>query len=266
MANIALSWGNYNEDEQKKDQKVAAEASGNNFWKPKEGRNRIRVLPPKPGASSIYRVVWQHFPKNAKDESKSFNCPRKTDKQNLPCPCCDAEQQLASTGSQVDKTASRNFKAKIRVYANIIDLDNEDDGVQVFGFGTSIHNDLIGIGEERSFWDPNRGCEIIVKRKGSGVNTEYTVLPGSDHAISAAQAEYLIKGMHDLKMVAGGCPNAQEIREMLEELGLDGDLEEEPPRRVQTRALPRGNERRASARDAQTVDGELEEDPFGDRS
>src|SRR6478736_4173672 len=262
MANITTAWGSYSPEDQKKDKRTSEEAGGGSFWKPKNGRNRIRILPPKPGTSGIYRVVWQHFVKNeATQKMASINCPKKTDKGNLSCPVCDVEAKLMATGSKNDLLlAKKHFKAKLRAFANIIDLDNEDGGVQIFAFGPKVYEDLIELSEECAFWDPVRGYDVVIKKKGEGMNTEYSVLRGNDHAISEAEAANIMAGMHDLRAAAGGLMSANDIRDKLDELDIDLGGMEEAPAPQPRRQLQRNNgERRASARDGAPIDGQFED-------
>ncbi len=264
MANIQL-FGSYSDEDQKKDKKTAEDSKGSKFWKPTGKRSRIRVLPPAPGTKGLYAVVYQHFMKNeAQNLIRSFNCPRKTNKGNLPCPACAIEDKLKSTGQRADKDlANTQFRSKLRAFANIIDLDNEDDGVQVYAFGVQVYEQLVELAEERNFWDPTRGCELIIKKKGEGRDTEYSILPGNDHAISDAEVSHIIGGMSNLQMIAGGVPDVAEINATLAELDLDGEPEPAPPPRRTTRPAGEPAPRRASAKDA-VAEGELEDNPFGD--
>lgn len=184
---------------------VAAEANKGqaDFYKAKAGANPLRFLPPAEGSSSPLVVTYQHFI-NLPDGSKaSFNCARMMAKSR--CPACERMDELLRSGNDADYKASWDFKAKLRVFANVVDRDDEERGVQVFAFGKSILDQLLAIRKDAraggDFTDPEDGFDIIVTKKGEGMRTEYSVLPARSSSPLSEDTEQFaswLNGMYDL--------------------------------------------------------------------
>lgn len=156
-----------------------ASKGSTDFFKPRVGQNVLRFLPPGVGSKSPFVVTYQHFIELADGKRVMFNCARMMVKAR--CPACERMDALLRTGTDADYKASWDFKAKLRVFSNIIDRDNPDGGVQAFGFGKSILDALVAIRQDAraggDFTDSEQGFDIVVTKKGEGMRTEYAVLP-----------------------------------------------------------------------------------------
>lgn len=109
---------------------------GVKFFTPKKGTMHLDILPyqvtadnhPEVPKGELYyqRTVWVHF--NIGVEEKSYVCPR-TIKQK--CPICEEHSRLAKDPDADDKIVGA-LKAKERELFNVIDLDNESEGIQLW--------------------------------------------------------------------------------------------------------------------------------------
>lgn len=98
------------------------------FWKPADGVNTIRILPPWTAegtfAGQFYREVHQHW--NVSEEASGpVLCPRKTPgaSEDGDCPICDFVDQLRNRKGDVDaQELAKNLRAKVAYLMSIVDL------------------------------------------------------------------------------------------------------------------------------------------------
>lgn len=169
-----VKYGTYTVEDAESDEKELASAK--KFWKPEEGTNTVRLLPPKIG-QKMFMKVWQHFVE-LPGKKFSVNCPRMM--LNKSCPICSKADELKATGLAADRDAAYSLFARQRIFANVIDRDAEDKGPQTWGFGKKIYEQLINLRKNPKiggdFANPEKGYDLIVERKGKTKNdTEYAV-------------------------------------------------------------------------------------------
>lgn len=229
--------------------------SGGEFFKVKEGRNLVRFLPGRPGQKP-FLTVWQHFIEVPGEQRPVvFNCPRMNPSKQ-PCPACGESDKLRASSSKVDRDRAFKLNAKIRVFANMIDRKNADRGVQVLGFGKTVHEQLISIRRDPSdggdFTHPLNGFDIIIEREGTGKNdTEYFCKAARNSTPLHPDPEQVnewLQHARDLESYAK-IPTADEIKKML--LGEGDDTRDE--REVNDR--PRGNSSRRQRTAQDDVNG-----------
>jgi hypothetical protein len=167
-------WGSYEVEEAEEDRKET-ERKGN-FFKVKKPKVQLRFLPPKRGGKTFIKT-WQHYTEIVPGDKRTqviVNCPKRMKKER--CPLCEMADKKFSTGSKADQERGYDLKAKLRVYAAVVDRDDEDKGVQTYPFGQTIFDALISIRDDTDFVHPVNGCDIIIRKKGSTRNdTEYMV-------------------------------------------------------------------------------------------
>ena len=141
-------------------------------FKPKDGDNRIRILPP----------TW------AEAKTFMFDFHRHEAKNGFPIICahtfgstdevCAASATLASTG---DDEASRMFRAKKRFAVFVIDRNNEDAGPLVWVIPAKLLDDLLiqlnpDDGGLIDLTDLDEGYDVSFRRQGTGRTTKYAGL------------------------------------------------------------------------------------------
>lgn len=201
------------------------------WWKPKEGTNKIRILPPwtdeGPNALQWWRELWTHYGVMAAenpDEDNAFtsSCAAKTPdapiflgvdpSEKISCRFCAHCQELRSSGDPANIEMAKAMRAKMRILANIIDLDDPvytkkdveqlkakgcpekalpeagKPKIQVFAFGTTIMKDLLDFYQDNvDLADLEAGHDIIIEREGKDRNTDYRVRPN----LKATKAEHI---------------------------------------------------------------------------
>jgi len=175
--------------------------------KPKDGRNRYRILPgwkANLGDPRFYMDFGQHFVKDALGAIKAvYICVDKT--FGKPCQVCDTiAHGIMNTHDDATKKRLEEAKSSARVLLNVLEIDGPTPTVpQILEVAPSVFNGKKGVGgiiglfaEWPTMLDPNTGHDIIIEKTGSGKNdTTYSVqIAGSSKPVPA---EALTK-LHDL--------------------------------------------------------------------
>jgi len=74
------------------------------------------------------------------DGNKSVVCPRSV---NKPCPICEHVRGLFNSEDEDDRELAKTMKAKERELFNIIDLDNQDDGVRIMEYSYHLFGKIL---------------------------------------------------------------------------------------------------------------------------
>ncbi len=148
------------------------------WWKAKEGRNVVRILPPK-GDGRYYFGTRQHFVPGDAGKDLPIVCLREDPKHQdaKDCPIC---QYVAELRESDEKNLANDLAGKSRYYMNIIDKSFEEEGNQVLGCGSRMHVDILGTFTDpdvnMDITDPESGVDIIIERVGMSRNdTRYSV-------------------------------------------------------------------------------------------
>lgn len=191
----------------KLNENTSSNQGGMNFLNINDGRNVIRVLPPKSENEDFYKEVWVHYGIGKTDQNKKGTmvvCPT-TDGENEACPVCELSKQFFELSSEKDDSYSKQAKSfyrKKRVYYNAISRDedlsvytkegegddakwvnsktgDEESPIKVLGTGVGIFKDILGLIIDPEYGDVTdfeEGLDLIITKSGSGqFNTKYDV-------------------------------------------------------------------------------------------
>lgn len=178
----------------KDDLKERANMKGGNFdtyikpkfkqWKPKEGKNLIRILPPSWGDARHYGLdIFVNF--NIGADNQSYLSLSKHEKGADPL--AEARREAQKEG---DKDLAKALNPSQRILYWIIDRNDEDEGpilwAAPFTFDKSLSNLCIDEDTKDVMFidDPAKGRDVRFYREGSGLKTTYDpskmkVLPAS---------------------------------------------------------------------------------------
>lgn len=173
------------------------------YWKPKQGKNLIRVLPPwtdsGPNQFQFWREIYVHWGIGPDEEHQAhLSCPKLSPPGGGECPVCEEYDRLRATKQPEDLEAAKEIRARQRAFSNIIDLSDptwsEDDvdelklqgvedlpepgdpKIQIFSYGPTILKELLDIfTDEIDLTDLKEGHNVIITRSGQGLQTEYRV-------------------------------------------------------------------------------------------
>lgn len=145
------------------------------MYQPKDGRNRIRFLPPTWDSARWFGVdVFVHY--SVGPNKASMPCPRRH--LNDRCVICEAKQQAIDAGESRDYIST--FGPSNRVAYWIIDRDDEEKGVQLWmASAWAIDQDLGQLcidddtREVLPVDHPYEGYDFIFNKEGEGKNTKY---------------------------------------------------------------------------------------------
>lgn len=180
----------------KLEQENSNRGSGANFAKLENGKNIVRVLPPKGERDSFYEEGYMHF-SLGDDGRQVATCPKTFDK-NAHCPICEYVDELRLSKNKSDKELADKISSRRRIYINALMRDDEEETPKVLPIGVTI---LKGILEAicdpdyGDITDPEDGRDITINRKGQGLNTEYSVLPKPN--TSVVSDEYTIDELEE---------------------------------------------------------------------
>jgi hypothetical protein len=184
-----------------------AQVSRQKTIKPKDGRNRYRILPgwkAQLGDPRFYIDFGQHFIKDATGQVKAvYICVDKT--FGRPCQVCETiSQAILGTTDDATKKRLEDARSNARVLLNVLELDGPTPTIpQILEVAPSVFNGKRGVGgilglfaEWPMMLDPANGHDIIIEKAGSSKNdTTYSVqIAGGSKPVPA---EALTK-LHDL--------------------------------------------------------------------
>lgn len=147
---------------------------GKGWWSPKEGVNKIRILPEVGEMEFFFQEVGRH----RLSESEEVYCPAFTSAGELECPICELVDQLYRAGDKESKKLAGQLRVGKSYWMNVIDRDNEDDGPKIFTPGVKIFGAIqayFGDPDYGDITDEYDGTDITIEREGKGMETKYQV-------------------------------------------------------------------------------------------
>ena len=112
----------------------------NVWWRPQEGDQDIRIVPTSDG--DPFKVY--HFHYNLGDGARGgVLCPKRQFGEN--CPICDFASKLWQEGTDDSKKMAKSLFVRQRFFSPVIDRDNEEAGVRIWGYGKTIYETLLGL-------------------------------------------------------------------------------------------------------------------------
>lgn len=161
---------------------------------PKEGANRIRILPPWSREGAYAKRMLIHWQVGL--SRSSFLCPELY--ADGSCPFCRAHKLMKG---DYDK-----FKADIEVirvskrwYSNVISYGSPNAGVLLYSYGKTVAGMLEVVqngGQYGDITDPVAGSDLTLERSGSGRQVNDVVFP--DRNSTKLQNPVWLDQLHDL--------------------------------------------------------------------
>tara|TARA_Y100000034_G_scaffold130310_1_gene188382 strand:+ start:1112 stop:1843 length:732 start_codon:yes stop_codon:yes gene_type:complete len=110
------------------------------WWRPQEGDQDIRIVPTEDG--DPFKVY--HFHYNLGEGARGgVLCPKRQFGEN--CPICDFASKLWQEGTDDSKKMAKSLFVRQRFFSPVIDRDNEEAGVRIWGYGKTIYETLLGL-------------------------------------------------------------------------------------------------------------------------
>ena len=175
-----------------------ADKRGVKWWKPKEGENIIRILPPWSSDGIFAKEAGYHY---GVSQDSTYACPKVSKGQ--PCPICETVQDLFRSKRSEDMTLAKRIGVKTRFFYNILDRVAKDKVVYVFGSGSMVYEKLLGIFADKDYGDITdvaNGYDVKIIKTGEGLDTSYEVRPVKN-ASSVMNWETKKKALVDLDAI-----------------------------------------------------------------
>jgi len=131
-----------------------------NLWKPKPGKQQIRMLPYVHNTSNPFIELFFHYDFGGKNilSPKTFG---EAD------PLIQFADQLRATGDRNDWNLSKKLFPKMRTYVPVIVRGEEEEGVKFWGFGKTVYQELLAF-----FADPDYG-DLTDLTSGRDITVEF---------------------------------------------------------------------------------------------
>ncbi|QDP51331.1 MAG: putative single-stranded DNA-binding protein [Prokaryotic dsDNA virus sp.] len=142
---------------QRQDALNNAGKKNNNFWKPQEGEQTIRLVCPSDG--DPFKDYFFHY----LDNVPGFLSPKRNFGED--CPLDTYVRALWNEGSEESRRMAKKLSAKQRFFAPVVVRGEEDQGVRVWGFGKRAYETLVGLvmnPEYGDITDPESGTDLVV--------------------------------------------------------------------------------------------------------
>lgn len=146
---------------------------GTKLYKPKDGKNTVRILPPTWEGADYYAYdIWVNYGIGVDQQSYLSLSKMKNKKDPLE----EAKREAESEG---DKKTSDALTPKKRRGMYVIDRMAEEEGVQFWPCAWTFDKDVANMcvdeddGSIVYIDDPNKGNDIRFYREGTGRNTKY---------------------------------------------------------------------------------------------
>lgn len=134
-------------------------------WGPKDGLNKIRILPPTWENADHYGLdIFVHY--GIGPDNSAFVCPARM--SNEPCPICEEREQTT------DEDLQKEMRAVKRVAMWIIDRKEESKGPQIWCAPWTLDRDISSVsidtdtGEVVSIDHPTEGYDVQFTRTKKG--------------------------------------------------------------------------------------------------
>lgn len=160
-------------------------------WRPKDGENVIRILPPTWEEHDHYGYdIWVHS--FVGPDKQTYLCPQKM--SNESCPICKAARDAKAAGEEED---AKQLSARRQVAVWIIDRDDDTPTPKLFTMSWSMDRDIATLCHDKKrgkvllIDHPDEGYDISFTRTGKGLNTRYIGMAVDREAspIAADEAE-----------------------------------------------------------------------------
>ena len=133
-------------------------AGNNNFWRPQDGDQSIRIVPTPDG--DPFKDYFFHYNLG---KTPGFLCPKKNFGEN--CPVCDYANSLYNQGTEDAQKAAKGLFARQRFFSPVLVRGEEAEGVRIWGYGKMAYESLINLvlnPEYGDITDAEEGTDIVL--------------------------------------------------------------------------------------------------------
>lgn len=149
--------------------------AGSDKWlKFKDGKNKIRVLPPWSEEGMFYLKGGLHYGFSIGGRDRALACP--VIGKRGKCPVCIAVAAAKDGGEDYKKFIDR-VRVKIKYWVNVINRADKNAAVHMIGLSKKAWKLIAGPMNDEDdpvdATDPEEGFDMIIEKSGSGMMTRY---------------------------------------------------------------------------------------------
>jgi hypothetical protein len=129
-------------------------------WKPKPGKNYVRILPKASDPDYPFEELHTHWSIG----KRSFLCLQKNEASPEPeCPICNMASELWNSDDTDEKDLAKKLFAGLRFYAPVLVRGEEEAGPKWWAFSNTTYDELTSdIDDSGDYTDIEAGRDVIV--------------------------------------------------------------------------------------------------------
>ena len=132
-----------------------------NLWKPKPGKQQVRIVPYTHNESNPFIELFFHYGFGG----KNLLSPQTFGEAD---PLVEFANQLKATGDRNDWNLSKQLTPKMRTYVPVLVRGEESEGVKFWGFGKTVYQELLSVIADPDYGDITdsmNGRDIKIERQ-----------------------------------------------------------------------------------------------------
>ena len=136
---------------------------------------------------------------------------------NKPCYICDKVAEFRKSSDKELNDLANDLRPKMRIYYNVVDLDDVAKGVQVYGSGVQVFKDFLYYDLDDDWGnitDVDEGYDILLTREGKVRNTKYQVKAKKNS--SFLENEEWLDSLNNLDNLIGKILSYDELKSLYE--------------------------------------------------
>lgn len=186
------------------------ESGRQQFWKPEEGNNLIRILPPLKDSDDFFLETRAHFIPGAGEQGRSSRLVCSDDGK---CLVCKALQTLQQSEDDDDQKLAQECQATATYWLQIVNLEDPDKGTQIWRhYANTVIYSLLEFfvdPEWGDFTHEKKGRNVKLRQNKSGNQIRYEV--SLKPKTSSIDSDFLDQ-RKDLRPMAGTYDKAEAKR------------------------------------------------------
>lgn len=177
------------------------EVGRGDFFTPKEGPNKIRIVPWR---EMFFFKAELHYGMKRPGGGKETAYPCLLSFGEKSCPVCDFHEELAKSENEGKLKLAGRVRVKTKFYVNVLDRARANEGIKIYGFSPKMMRTLRGYLEDEDYGDitdVEDGKDIVLTREGTGfTSTSYEIRVRAKS--TPLEYENWEEELHDLSAIA----------------------------------------------------------------
>jgi len=133
------------------------------LWKPTPGKHQVRIVPYKFDKDNPFIELYFHYNIN----NKTYLSPQS---YGRPDPIVEFADKLKRMGDKDDWKTAKSMEPKLRTFVPVLVRGKENEGVQFWGFGKTVYQEILGYIADPDYGDitdPTSGRDLTIDYKSA---------------------------------------------------------------------------------------------------